>query len=74
VYALRVRPALIEARKDRGVPGGNSGGEITGAGAAMAAGTERFFRGSWELWTGGLLEGLSGFVLTWTLFYGLVRA
>jgi len=33
-----------------------------------------FFRGSMELWTGGLLEGLSGFVLTWTLFYGLVRA
>ena len=33
-----------------------------------------FFRRSTELWTGGLLEGLSGFVLTWTLFYGLVRA
>ncbi|KAN0122231.1 Rab5-interacting protein family [Hyaloscypha variabilis] len=35
---------------------------------------ERYFRSSIELWTGGLFEGLSGFVLTWTLFYGLVRA
>lgn len=34
----------------------------------------RFFKSSIELWTGGLLEGLSGFVLTWTLFYGLVSA
>jgi hypothetical protein len=38
------------------------------------AGLGRYFRGSMELWTGGLVEGLSGFVLTWTLFYGLVRA
>jgi hypothetical protein len=37
-------------------------------------GVDRYFGGSMELWTGGLLEGLSGFVLTWTLFYGLVRA
>ncbi|KAG9238644.1 Rab5-interacting protein family [Amylocarpus encephaloides] len=37
-------------------------------------GMERYFRGSMELWTGGLVEGLSGFVLTWTLFYGLVSA
>ena len=30
----------------------------------------------WELWAGGadLWGGLSSFVLTWTLFYGLVRA
>lgn len=39
-----------------------------------AGGVKTYFRGSLELWTGGLLEGLSGFVLTWTLFYGLVRA
>ena len=38
------------------------------------ADTKTYFRGSMELWMGGLLEGLSGFVLTWTLFYGLVRA
>jgi hypothetical protein len=38
------------------------------------AGVKTYFRGSMELWAGGLLEGLSGFVLTWTLFYGLVRA
>lgn len=35
---------------------------------------DRYFRGAWEFWSGGLVEGLSGFVLTWTLFYGLVRA
>lgn len=27
-----------------------------------------------ELWAGELVGGLSSFVLTWTLFYGLVRA
>ncbi|MCJ1468482.1 hypothetical protein MMC07_007111 [Pseudocyphellaria aurata] len=27
-----------------------------------------------ELWTAELLGGLSSFVLTWTLFYGLIRA
>jgi ER membrane protein complex subunit 6 len=35
---------------------------------------EVFFRSAPELWTGGLVDGLSGFVLTWTLTYGLVRA
>jgi ER membrane protein complex subunit 6 len=35
--------------------------------------TSRFFRGAMEFWTGGIFSGLSGFVLTWTLFYGLVR-
>lgn len=42
--------------------------------ASDKAGLQRYFHGGLELWTGGLLEGLSGFVLTWTLFYGLVRA
>jgi len=55
VYALRVRPAIIQ----------DASGE---------ADMKLFFGGSMELWTGGLIEGLSGFVLTWTLFYGLVRA
>ncbi|KAL8943738.1 MAG: hypothetical protein Q9216_000844, partial [Gyalolechia sp. 2 TL-2023] len=27
-----------------------------------------------DLWTGEVVGGLSSFVLTWTLFYGLVRA
>lgn len=36
--------------------------------------TSRYFRGSLELWTSGLFGGLAGFILTWTLFYGLVRA
>lgn len=35
--------------------------------------TQRFFKGAAQFWTGGLMGGLSGFVLTWTLFYGLVR-
>lgn len=36
--------------------------------------TSRYFRGSLELWTSGVFGGLAGFILTWTLFYGLVRA
>jgi hypothetical protein len=36
--------------------------------------TGRYFRGAFEFWTGGLFNGLSGFILTWTLFYGLVQA
>lgn len=47
--------------------------------ASLSAGkpvfdTSRYFRGQLELWTSGLSGGLAGFVLTWTLFYGLVRA
>jgi len=49
-------------------------GIIKEAHASETPGILRYFRGSVELWTGGLMEGLSGFVLTWTLFYGLVRA
>ena len=33
-----------------------------------------FYRPLGELWGGEVFGGLSGFVLTWTLFYGLVRA
>ncbi|RGP61909.1 hypothetical protein FLONG3_10377 [Fusarium longipes] len=34
----------------------------------------RFYRGLFDFWVGGIFNGISGFVLTWTLFYGLVRA
>ncbi|KAI1065327.1 hypothetical protein LB507_000632 [Fusarium sp. FIESC RH6] len=34
----------------------------------------RYFRGLFGFWVGGIFNGISGFVLTWTLFYGLVRA
>lgn len=37
-------------------------------------GIKRYFRSSRELWTDGIIESLSCFVLTWTLFYGLIRA
>ena len=34
-----------------------------------------YFQGAWsELWAGDVLNGGMSFVLTWTLFYGLVRA
>ncbi|KAK4459619.1 hypothetical protein QBC42DRAFT_274101 [Cladorrhinum samala] len=36
--------------------------------------TSRYFVGAVEFWTGGLMSGLAGFILTWTLFYGLVSA
>lgn len=49
-------------------------GENRKRGIEHGDGLGRYFRGGLELWTGGLMEGLTGFVLTWTLFYGLVRA
>ncbi|KAI0017646.1 Rab5-interacting protein-domain-containing protein [Xylariomycetidae sp. FL0641] len=36
--------------------------------------TSRYFRSQYEFWAGGLFGGLAGYILTWTLFYGLVRA
>ena len=36
--------------------------------------TGRFFTSAFDFWTSGIFNGLSGFVLTWTLFYGLVQA
>lgn len=36
--------------------------------------TSRYYRGTLDLWTSGIFNGLPGFILTWTLFYGLVRA
>ena len=59
MYALRVQPGLKPS---------------SGKGIESGDGVGRYFRGALELWTVGLMEGLTGFVLTWTLFYGLVRA
>lgn len=39
-----------------------------------ALSTGRYFTGAFEFWAGGIFSGLSGFILTWTLFYGLVKA
>ncbi|KAK4105326.1 hypothetical protein N658DRAFT_440362, partial [Parathielavia hyrcaniae] len=36
--------------------------------------TSRYFRSPFDFWTGGLMNGLAGYILTWTLFYGMVRA
>ncbi|KAF2270381.1 hypothetical protein CC78DRAFT_557232 [Lojkania enalia] len=36
--------------------------------------SEYFHRPLGDLWGGDVFSGLSSFVLTWTLFYGLVRA
>ncbi|KAK9461377.1 Rab5-interacting protein-domain-containing protein [Lipomyces oligophaga] len=35
---------------------------------------EEFFQSSLYVWTGNSVTGLSSFVLTWTMFYGLVSA
>lgn len=43
-------------------------------GDAKQSGLGAYFVSGWTLWTGGLVDGLSGFILTWTLVYGLVRA
>ncbi|KAM3547703.1 hypothetical protein ARSEF4850_009857 [Beauveria asiatica] len=34
----------------------------------------RYYYSALDFWTGGIFNGLSGFILTWTLFYGLVQA
>ncbi|ROT37322.1 hypothetical protein SODALDRAFT_194330 [Sodiomyces alkalinus F11] len=36
--------------------------------------TSRFFRRAVDFWIGAVFSGLPGFILTWTLFYGIVRA
>ncbi|KAI9803971.1 MAG: hypothetical protein M1833_000252 [Piccolia ochrophora] len=43
-------------------------------GVMAGAKPERFFGGWWELWGGDVVGGLSSYVLTWTLFFGLIRA
>jgi ER membrane protein complex subunit 6 len=60
-YAFRVAPESI-------------GQASTTGKAAGPLDTSRYFRGAVEFWTGGLFGSLAGFILTWTLFYGLVRA
>ncbi|KAK4151185.1 ER membrane protein complex subunit 6 [Chaetomidium leptoderma] len=61
-YVLRVAPTSLAA----------AGGG--GKGKSALLDTSRYFRGPFEFWAGGLMNGLAGFILTWTLFYGLVRA
>ncbi|KEZ44308.1 Duf786 family protein [Scedosporium apiospermum] len=36
--------------------------------------TSEYFKGPLDFWTSGFMAGLPGYILTWTLFYGLVRA
>ncbi|KAI9684181.1 MAG: hypothetical protein M1829_003451 [Trizodia sp. TS-e1964] len=38
------------------------------------ANPKKFFVASVDIWTSDVFSGLSSFVLTWTLFFGLVRA
>lgn len=59
-YLLRVAPTSL--------------GAPAGTGKKGLFDTSRYFRGPIEFWTGGLMNGLAGFILTWTLFYGLVSA
>jgi hypothetical protein len=73
VYVFRVQPALAHYRAT-GASRSRSSSSSSGDGAMGIGGLKLFFRRSTELWTGGLLDGLSGFILTWTLFYGLLRA
>lgn len=50
-------------------------GSVGSSAATQAEGKGGEELGSgWRLWTEDVLGGLSSFVLTWTLFYGLVRA
>ncbi|KAK4177419.1 Rab5-interacting protein-domain-containing protein [Triangularia setosa] len=61
VYALRIAPTSISSSP-------------SAATAAKGGVLSRYFRSPFDFWTAGLTNGLAGFILTWTLFYGLVRA
>ncbi|KAK0673329.1 Rab5-interacting protein-domain-containing protein [Cercophora samala] len=66
-YGLRIAPAGVSSSSS---PSSSSSSTSNKGGAVLA----RYFRSGWEFWTAGLSNGLAGFILTWTLFYGLVRA
>ncbi|KAK0632353.1 Rab5-interacting protein-domain-containing protein [Immersiella caudata] len=61
LYVVRVAPASSSVALSKG-------------GASKPLDTSSYFRTPFEFWAGGLMNGLAGFILTWTLFYGLVRA
>ena len=63
-YVFRVLPGESSARRSKKT---SDGGKTLEKGGM-------YFTGLTDLWLGGLVDGLSGFVLTWTLAYGLVRA
>lgn len=68
IYALRVAPNMSPAKTIVGADA-----KKTAAGRQIG-GMQTFFQSPLAFWTSGLVDGASGFVLTWTLFYGLVRA
>ncbi|KAK0746126.1 Rab5-interacting protein-domain-containing protein [Schizothecium vesticola] len=61
-YAVRVAPSSASPSSGKA---GSGGGLLD---------TSRYFRTTLEFWTGGVLSGLAGYILTWTLFFGIVRA
>ncbi|KAK4681830.1 hypothetical protein QC764_110950 [Podospora pseudoanserina] len=62
-YALRIAPTATSSPS-------SSSSSTTSKGGVLS----RYFRSPLDFWTAGLTNGLAGFILTWTLFYGLVRA
>lgn len=61
----------------RVVPASSPSSSSSSSKAARGKGpldTSMFFRSPFDFWTGGVFGGLAGYILTWTLFYGLVRA
>ncbi|KAM7224291.1 Rab5-interacting protein (Rab5ip) domain containing protein [Rhypophila decipiens] len=69
-YVVRIAPTGIPAAAAAASQKSAAGG----VGGSGAFDTSRYYRSPYEFWTGGLLNGLAGFILTWTLFFGLVRA
>ncbi|KAK4217658.1 Rab5-interacting protein-domain-containing protein [Rhypophila decipiens] len=70
-YVVRIAPTGIPAAAAAAASQKSAAGGVGGSGAFD---TSRYYRSPYEFWTGGLLNGLAGFILTWTLFFGLVRA
>lgn len=63
IYALRITPT---SSSQYGVDGKGTGKSLSD--------TSAYFQSALSFWMSGIVDGASGFVLTWTLFYGLVRA
>ncbi|KAL0475773.1 Rab5-interacting protein domain-containing protein [Neurospora intermedia] len=69
IYLFRVAAAPNSSPKGYKDNKGTGNGLGSGVG-----GVKKYFRSGFEFWAGGIMNGFAGFVLTWTLFYGLVRA
>ena len=74
IWLLRIKASQAGQQQPKKDASGRPKADLTPS--VGTSGQRLYFENAvWELWMGGneLLGGLSSFVLTWTLFYGIVR-